>query len=86
MKIDVDDLQGLLDVYRSAMENKIPVAPELKERFSQDRKQLLEGFKRMASGQILLLQSLLPESEYESAQLDEARRIVDDFSKWAEGK
>ena len=84
MKIDVDDLQGLLDVYRSAMENKIPVGPTLQDHFSQNRKQLLDGFKRMASGQILLLQSLLPENEYESAQLDEARRIVDDFSRWAE--
>jgi len=86
MKIDVDGIQGMLDIYRSALENKIPVAPGLQEYFTQNRRQLFEGFKKMTSGQMLLLQSLSPESEYESAQLDEAKRIVDDFGKWAEGE
>ncbi len=39
----------------------------------------------MASGQLLLTQSWVPEGEYETVQLDEAKRIVDEFSKWAEG-
>ena len=48
MKIDVDALQGMLDIYRSALENKIPVAPALKDHFVQNRKLLLDGFKNMS--------------------------------------
>lgn len=83
MRIDVDDIQGMLDVYRSALENKIPVAPGLRDHFVQNRNLLLDGFKKMASAQSMILQSMTPESEDEAAQLVEARRIVDEFGEWA---
>lgn len=83
MKIDVDDIQGLLDIYRSALENKIPVAPALRGHFVQNRQSLLEGFKKMASAQSMLLRTMTPESEAEAAQLEEAKRIVEEFGEWA---
>ncbi|MFC5550305.1 hypothetical protein [Massilia aerilata] len=82
MKINVDDIQGLLDIYRSALENKIPVAPGLRDHFVQNRKRLLDGFKKMASAQSMILQSMAPENETEAAQLEEAKRIVDEFGEW----
>jgi hypothetical protein len=83
MKIDVDGIQGMLDLYRSALENKIPVAPGLKDHFVQNRKLLLDGFKKMASAQSMVLQSMVPENEGEAAQLEEVKRIVNEFGDWA---
>jgi len=83
MKIDVDDIQGMLEIYRSALENKIPVPPGIRDHFVQNRKLLLEGFKKMASAQSMILRSLTPENETEAAQLEEAKRIADEFGEWA---
>jgi len=83
MKIDVDGIQGMLDIYRSALENKIPVAPGLRDHFVQNRQLLLDGFRKIASAQSMILGSMAPENETEAAQLEEAKRIVDEFGEWA---
>lgn len=85
MKIDVQGLQSLLDLYRSATDGKIPVHPTLQPHFIENRKRLLEGFDKLASGQGMLMGCMVPENDAEAAQLAEARRIVDDFSVWAKG-
>jgi len=84
MQIDVDGIQGMLDIYRSALDNKIPVAPVLQGHFKQNRRLLLEGFRKMASAQNLVLGSLKAENAAEAAQLEEAKRIVAEFRAWAE--
>jgi hypothetical protein len=83
MKIDVDAIQGMLDIYRSAVENKIPVAAEFKAHFVQNRARLLDGFEKLASSHRMILGTMTPENEDEAAQLEEAKRIVNEFGEWA---
>lgn len=85
MKIDVNALAGLLDLYRSATDMKIPVHSSLQPHFIQNRKLLLEGFTKLAGGQGMLLGCMAPESDEETAQLAEAKRIVEEFNEWAKG-
>lgn len=82
MKLDVDALQGILDLYRSAMDNHIPVAHDIQGYLRANRAQMLDGFKKAATSQILLLRAFTAENDEERAHLDEARRIVRDFQDW----
>ncbi|MFK3741013.1 hypothetical protein [Massilia sp. TN1-12] len=85
MKIDVEGLQGMLDIYRSATDLKIPVHASLKGHFIKNRQQLLDGFAKMASAQNMMLGCLVPQTDDEKAQLIEAKRIVEEFGDWAKG-
>jgi hypothetical protein len=86
LNIDLNSLQCMLDLYRSALEKKIPIAPSLQALFAHNRTELLDGFRKAAGGQLMLLRCLSPADGLEGAQLQEAIRIVEEFSKWAEGK
>jgi hypothetical protein len=86
MKIDVDAIQGMLDLYRSALDDKIPVHPTIQAHFKQNRIRLLDGFTKMAATLSMTLRTLTPENDDEAAQLQEARRIVDEFGAWARGE
>lgn len=83
MNIDLQGLQGFLDLYRSATDGQIPVHASLKGHFVQNRARLLEGFSKLASGQSMLLGCMTPSNEEEAAQLAEAKRVVEEFQAWA---
>ena len=83
MIVNVAGIQSMLDLYRSALESKIPVAPALQAHFAQNRQQLLEGLAKVANGQKMLLRCMTPESDEEQVQWEEAMRIVEEFAVWA---
>ncbi len=85
MKIDLDpeNIQVAMDMWRQAVDMKIPLAPELRSHFFTRRGSMLEGFVKIANNWIMLLNGCKGEGNDQVA-LDALRKEINDFKNWAE--
>lgn len=85
MKLDLDpeQLRTSMDLWRGAVDMKIPVHDNFKVHFIERREALLEGFVRTSQSFLMVLGACKAEGS-DLVELDALKVDVKNFKKWAE--
>lgn len=85
MKIDLDpeELKVSMDMWRQAIDLKIPLAHEVRIHFFSRRGQLLDGFVKIADNWLMVLRCCKATGE-DVIALDDLEEEINNFKKWAE--
>ena len=83
LDLDPDGLRVAMDLWRNATDMSIPLSADLRSHFFAGRGKLLQGFVKVASDWLMLLQSCTATGD-DLVELDGIRREILAFKAWAD--